>query len=137
MPPKPKNKGGRPTDYRPEYCEQLIEHMAQGFSYQSFAGVIRKGVKTLYRWEEAHPEWLEAKEIAEAASRKWWDERGLDAVRGLCEGFNATVWVFTYKNRFGWRDKQELTGKDGEPIKANLEVTVTHVTRDTLKPNVG
>ena len=30
------------------------------------------------------------------------------------------------KNRFGWRDKQELTGKDGGP----LEVQFTEVLRE-------
>lgn len=31
--------------------------------------------------------------------------------------FNSTVWVFSMKNRFGWRDKKEITGKDGGALK--------------------
>ena len=33
-------KVGRPTDYKKEYCELLIEHMAAGFSFESFAGKL-------------------------------------------------------------------------------------------------
>ena len=39
-----KRKQGRPTKYDKKYDEMIIEHMAQGFSNQSFAGKI--GIKT-------------------------------------------------------------------------------------------
>ena len=31
---------GRPTDYRPEYCELAVEEMAKGYSLGAFAGTI-------------------------------------------------------------------------------------------------
>ena len=39
--PKPKPEGytfGRPTEYRPEYCQRAIEFMKQGYSVTALAG---------------------------------------------------------------------------------------------------
>ena len=33
---KERNPVGRPTKYKPEYCEMLIEHMSEGLSFESF-----------------------------------------------------------------------------------------------------
>ena len=43
---------------------------------------------------------------AQALCEVWWERTG----RGMATGAdgNATVWIFNMKNRFGWRDKQEI-----------------------------
>lgn len=43
-----------------------------------------------------------AKDLCEV----WWERRGREMTTGS-EG-NATVWIFNMKNRFNWRDKQEI-----------------------------
>ena len=51
--PKAKPVGyvfGRPTKYRPEYCDQVVEHMAQGKSLTSFASRIGVSTDCLYDW---------------------------------------------------------------------------------------
>lgn len=42
----------------------------------------------------------------------WWERRGRDMATGG-DG-NATVWIFNMKNRFGWRDKQEVDHRSGD-----------------------
>ena len=39
---------GRPSGYRPEYCDLVIETMAQGHSLTAFAGLVRVGRETVY-----------------------------------------------------------------------------------------
>ncbi len=58
---KLKRKEGRPTLYRPEYCDRLILHCKKGLSYEAFAGVVDVCVDTLYEWEKVHPKFSEAK----------------------------------------------------------------------------
>ena len=48
----------------------------------------------------------ETEKRRKALSEVWWERQGRKMAVGA-EG-NATVWIFNMKNRFGWRDKQEI-----------------------------
>lgn len=66
---------GRPTDYRPEFCDKIIELGAQGCSIVEFAAELGCTSKqTLFNWAAAHPDFMEAftraKILAEAAFSK-------------------------------------------------------------------
>lgn len=78
-PAKPSEKpahdpGGRPTLYREEYCEMLIQHMKQGDSFATFGAILNPpvSVQTVYDWAERHPRFLEAKTIGEPLAEKFW-----------------------------------------------------------------
>lgn len=125
--------GGRPTDYLPEHCQTLIEHMAKGYSYESFAGVVGTCKQTLYNWEKAHAEFLDAKKEAIEKCRLFWERIGIDHVVNISEesktdegdtfkstkSLNASVWIFNMKNRFPqeWREKQP--GEDAPAAVVN------------------
>ena len=47
-------------------------------------------------------------------SEAWWQKEGRINLKE--SKFNPTLWYMNMKNRFGWRDKQELTGAKGGPI---------------------
>ena len=110
----------RPTKFKPEYCEELIEHMKEGLSFEAFAGKLEVSKQTLYNWCETNIEFQEAKEIATEQSRLFWEQQGKDGLYKITETtededgnevtttkiMNPTIWIFNMKNRFGWRDKQ-------------------------------
>jgi hypothetical protein len=96
---------GRPTVYDEKYCQQLIDHMANGYSFESFAGTIGVAYKTLYVWQDKHLEFLQAKEIGLAKSLVWWEMAGRKGM--LHKGFSAAVWIFNMKNRHNWLDRKE------------------------------
>ena len=73
---------GRPTDYRPEYCQQLVEHMSQGYSFDTFAPKAKVSLKSLYNWTERYPEFLQAKKDAKAACKLFWEDLGVSAAQG-------------------------------------------------------
>lgn len=114
---------GRPSKYLPIYCEQLVEHMRGGLSFESFAGVIGTCRATLYQWEEAHREFSDAKKHGLELNLLWWERVGRAAMLGQgavkgpdgkpmpIKNFNATLWIFNMKNRHGWRDKQDVDMK--------------------------
>jgi hypothetical protein len=100
--------GGRPTDYKPEYCELLIQYMSKGYSYQTFAAQVNCNVDTLYEWEKKNPEFSDAKKMGFIKSQAFWEDIGIQGLWTAPNGpnLNATVWIFNMKNRFKWRDKQ-------------------------------
>ena len=103
--------GGRPTDYRPEYCQQLINYCAMGRSYEAFAGFIGVAKQTLYTWEKKHPEFLDAKRIARSAAQATLEGWAEKLVKGDYKG-NASVLIFMMKNMTGWRDDPSLADDD-------------------------
>jgi len=100
-------KRGRPTHYKPEYCEALIEHMAEGKSFESFGADIDCHRQTLYDWCNKHADFAYAKKVGSEKSWKWWEKLVIDQATGKIDG-NATMIIFALKNRFGWHDKQEV-----------------------------
>jgi hypothetical protein len=114
------HQGGRPTNYKQEYCQMLIDHMAEGLSFEAFAGLVSVTKQTLYNWIEVHPEFLDAKKIATERCRLFWEKLGINHVVSTSNStsgvgsesttLNTGVYVFNMKNRFPeeWKDKKEV-----------------------------
>ena len=108
-----KHAGGRPTKYLPEYCDLLITHMDNGYSFQSFAGLVNVSKDTLYEWEKNYIEFSDAKKIGFEKSRLFWEKIGIDLSK---KNFgNPTAFIFNMKNRFpeDWREKHEIEHSGG------------------------
>ena len=99
-------KIGRPTKYKPEYCEMLVEHMTGGLSFEAFGAVADVSEDTLHEWKKVHKEFSESYKKGLSHSRKHWEEMGHDMV--LAGQGNTTAWIFNMKNRFNWKDKKEI-----------------------------
>lgn len=97
--------GGRPTDYRPEYCEKVIELLKQGASIEEIGLELDCGYSTVYQWMKDHPEFSQAIKKGREFSHGWWLKEGREALRE--KEFSYTGWYMNMKNRFGWTDKQE------------------------------
>jgi hypothetical protein len=123
---------GRPTMYKPEYCQPLIEHMAEGFSFESFAGYVSTSSDTLNTWVHKHAEFAAAKKLGRELNRKWWE--AVSRKNAMLNSGNAAGIRFNMINRFRgeWTDSQhvDLTTK-GKEIQKN--VNLTNVTEETLR----
>jgi len=93
---------GRPTKYRPEYCEQVIAVADEGLSLTAFAGKIRVARSTINVWMEQFPEFGEAVEVHKAV-------RMLYLESTLLKGESSpkvTACIFALKNASDeWREK--------------------------------
>lgn len=157
---KPKAEVGRPTLYDPKYPKMLIEHMASGLSYESFAGVISTHRDTLYAWEKAkdekgelkYPEFSDAKkEGSEKNLLYWekvghdglWDETHYDEKTGkptYKKALNSTVWIFSMKNRHRWKDRQEVevdATVRTSPLKEELKQKTTEELLEIMQKAKG
>jgi len=67
-----RKKAGRPKQYREEFCDMLIEHMAQGKTIKSFAEKIKVTERTIAFWAHRYPDFLEAKDQGHYKSRMYY-----------------------------------------------------------------
>ena len=130
-------KRGQPTLYAPEYCEQLIEHMKAGRSFESFGAIVNCCKDTLYEWCKVHQDFSDAKRLGTQHSRLFWENLGIDHVLNKSESskhpdgtlnskatsLNSAVWIFNMKNRFKdeWREKQEVETSGSAEIKIVID----------------
>lgn len=94
------------TTFKPEYCEMLIDHMSQGYAYETFGAKIKKGRSTLYDWEKDFPEWVEAKKAAQELAQLFFEEKLMAKVKGRKENgadprlIDTSCLIFALKTRF-------------------------------------
>lgn len=116
--------GGRPTLYDPAYCERVIEWAKDGMSLVEIAAEIGVVRQTLYDWEEAHPEFLDALTRARLECQAWWERQGRTNL--LTQGFNHSLWAKNMGCRFkgDWTEKTqtELTGANGGSLKIDAVI---------------
>lgn len=132
--------GGRPSDYRVEFCEVGHKLASQGATDREIAEAIEISEATLYRWKHEHPEFRESLKLGKEAA----DERveqslyrravgySFDAIKIMqYEGEPVVVPFvehvppdvgaaqFWLKNRKGkdWRDKQDIEHSGGMTVK--------------------
>lgn len=92
---------------RQELCRAFCDHMAAGYSIESFPDADRK---TIRRYAQEFPKDFPPEKLDEAArrGRLEWEKIGKDGAKGEIAGFNATAWIFNMKNRAGWKDRTEV-----------------------------
>ncbi|MEY2703414.1 MAG: Salicola phage CGphi29 [Bacteroidota bacterium] len=99
--PKEKPEGyvfGRPTKYRPEYCQKLIEHMKKGFSFKTFAAEVDVTESTLAQWVLENQDFSNAKELGRVYEKAIWDKIVMQCA-ATGKG-NATAIIWATKNKF-------------------------------------
>ena len=116
------DKVGRPTDYKPEYCEMLIEHMSEGYSFESFGGVIEVSERVLYDWEKAHKEFLHSKEIGVQKSMVWWEKVGRRGMMNDIPFFNDRIWRLNMINRFRSKWSDGTKNENNDKVKTEIIV---------------
>ena len=117
---KPKGPGGRPSLYKPEYCERVIELGREGMSIIEMAAEIGVSRSTLEEsWPELSAEFSEAFARARELSQAWWEGQGRKGL--MADRFNAQLYSRSMAARFpkDWRESKEqrVTGADGGAVQ--------------------
>lgn len=125
---------GRPSDYDPTYCEEVVNVMRAGFSLTAFCGIIGVVPQTVANWRKEHPEFDDACELAKASRLVHWEEASIQTGRGGGGPGSATMVQFALRNINSgeYPDKQrvENTGADGKPMEHRVSV----VRRKIIRP---
>ena len=152
--PADKKPHGRPTLFKEEYTDQLLEYFSAATPYEErtvldkngdekiitvpgkfptlarFATMVGVTRDTLYEWSTGTNDNGELKH----ASFSYAYKRAKDYQEALlCEGtianvFNAPFSIFTAKNILGWKDKTEVD----QTLNATVESTVTTASQESI-----
>ena len=130
---------GRPTKYRPEYCQMVIDHMAKGYSFEAFGADVDCGKDTLYEWAKVHPEFSDAVEKGRIRSLKFWETLGMngtvgkpnyyiDAITGkktATDKFNSQTYALHMANKHKWVSNKTDVTTDGEKLPSPTVIIYT------------
>lgn len=126
--------GGRPTSYRPEFCQEAEQLCANGATDEEIAEALEVSTRTIYRWKAEFPEFCQAlktgKDVADERverslyakaigytydSEKVFQFQGQIVRTPVKEHVppDTTAAIFWLKNRRAndWRDKTEVHHK--------------------------
>jgi|PlaIllAssembly_1097288.scaffolds.fasta_scaffold1087130_1 transposase len=119
----------RPTKYKPEYAQQVLEHMREGYSLTAAAGKIGVWREQLYLWAGKFPEMAEAMKAGKAA-RVAKLEEGLLTYGGNKDGGRITARIFALKNAAPEEWCEESRVEVGGSIGVDVVVRIARPTRE-------
>jgi len=124
---------GAKSKYKEEFCESLIKHMAEGYSYSTWGVDNNISTSTMYRWESDGPDWTEAKDIGYHSGLKLFESILISNSQGLIPddlkdkgstGVNTSGLKFILKTRYhkiySEINKVEHSEVDNTPIQVNF-----------------
>ena len=118
---------GRPSKYKPEYCDRVIQLGAEGMSQVQIAVELGVGRTTMLSWCDQHSEFKEALSFAKDLEQAFWEQIGKDAL--YADKFQYGVWKKSMESRFkqDYTERQEVSGPDGRPIQQEVVFKVRFV----------
>ena len=120
---------GRPSNYDPAFCEQVIELGSKGKSIEQIGAILGIGTRTLFTWRDTHEDFQHALELAKELEQAWWEDMAQSYMVEEKESakLNTGLWSRSMAARFPkkYREsvKQEITGADGAPLLTGIQVT--------------
>lgn len=104
----------QPFDLSPGWHEPILQMYSEGAADIEIKAHIfyKRGSfsNSLWdRWLEEEPEFSETIKVGRMLSEAWWVETGRKKLDW--KDFSYTGWYMNMKNRFGWKDKQEIDQK--------------------------
>lgn len=117
-----KRKVGRPKEALnlwKGWANDILNLYVEGASDVEIKALIwkKKGMfsNTLWnRWLEEEEEFSQTIKMGRTFAKSWWEKKGRSGVDS--QEINSTMWYMNMKNRYGWRDKQDITS-DEKPIQ--------------------
>lgn len=126
---------GRPRttvkDLPPNWKDLMIDCGQEGGSAVEARCLLGIGESAWETLLEDSEEFRGTEKQRQALCEVWWERRGRKMAEG--DDGNATVWIFNMKNRFGWRDKQEIdhSSTDGT-MTPKPAIDATQLSTDAL-----
>jgi len=101
---------GRPTDYRPEYCDDIVDYLTEGRHIIEYAAKLSVAKSTIYKWAEQHQEFSDALKKAQAKSTAWWLNLHKAKASGIQREGSDLLIIHMLKNK----DREEFGDKAEE-----------------------
>ena len=108
------SKRWRPTKYRPEMCDKVIELMKEWAALVEVCAELDICEDTLHDWKKTNKDFSESISRWVQLSHSWWVKHGRKQLEN--PKFQHQLWYMNMKNRFKWADKQEITWADWKDL---------------------
>lgn len=123
-----KNPVGRPTKYRPEFCETILKVGEEGGWTAEMAEACDVVRSTFDLWVKEHPEFSEAFTRALQKSRVWFEKVGRNGL--FADKFQANLWSKQMAARcpedYSEKHRLDHTSSDGSMTPpSKLDVTLS------------
>lgn len=128
---------GRPSAYKEEYCQDIIDYFESHREmnpprcplFEMYAKKIGVHRETLINWAKKHPIFFDAYEQSRDIQR---DIMINNAMLGV---YNASFTKFAMSNMHGWSDvsKQEISNPDGSLTKKLSDEDIDRIIQARLK----
>lgn len=110
------NPNGRPSGYKPEYCDIAIDFLAKGKGFIQLATHLRVAKSTLQKWEKEHDDLSAAIEMGMTFSESKWMDDGEENIAN--KDYSVRMYELQMMNRFGW--KRKIEEKNNQNINLNV-----------------
>jgi hypothetical protein len=133
------NKGGRPTSYRPEFCETVLNDASLGHTLGATAARIGVARSTLSDWAHRFPEFAEAIELAKGIGQRFYEGHLIDIARRGGDSTRMSAIKLGLFNVGGqdWKDRitadHNVTFSLGDLIKLSIQLEGKIVEGDGVK----
>lgn len=127
-----KPQPGRPSKYRPSWCEEILDMGNRGMGYAQIARELKISRSMLYRFRDAHPDFAAALAWARDLSVAHWTDKLTAA--GSDRNSNAQLLMFVSSNLFpdDFKLKRDVavTGDPSAPLTVKA---VRSISREELE----
>jgi len=114
-----KPKIGRPTDYKPEYCDRVVEMGKKGLSMVQMAAKLGQARNTLDAWGKKHGPFMDALTRARTEAQNWWETEGMNSLNK--DKFQSSVWRTSMQARF----REDYTERRDHTVGGAITVVVS------------
>ena len=139
METSPKRPVGRPSPYRPEYCERVIELGKEGKLLVEIACALEVTRKTLAYWADEFQEFSAALARAREEAQMWWIGQGRSGlVLPKSVTFAQSVWMRVMA--CGWPDdwvEKQRVEHSGELNHKEKPADLSRLTDDELESYIA
>lgn len=129
--------GGRPTDYRPEYCQQIVDFMSDGSHVIQFAAHVGVAKSTVYKWAEDNAEFSDALKRANSVSTAAWLKQYQLRAFGITKDGSDALLIHMLKKKDRYEFGDENPEKKIEDTGANILDKLSSETLSAMAKDVA
>jgi transposase len=111
-----KHPGGRPTKYKPEFVQAIVQNGRKGMTVAEMADEFDVSIQSLYEWSGVYPEFSEAFSRAQEAAEACWARKIRDGLEKAPSEFQGAANLKYMAQRFkGWSEKAHVDTREVDP----------------------
>ena len=120
-------KIGRPTKYRPQYCQRIIDLGIEGKMPVALCAELLITKTTLHYWRDNFPEFSDALEISKQACEQYWRELARGRANGNFTTGSDTLIKYYMSACFGIREATDVQQTVTADVTHHGQVEVSFV----------